>query len=257
MKYYYAYHGAKNKNDFDWKLGYGLASESKRDKVAIGSKVIVIQKPYRDERFRLCGVFKIIKHYDEITNAFPYRFELEDVSNLSEFIVLDDIELSHELPVISGGISSWNNFKKHFCAQGITFQKPLTPEVCDILLSKINFQEDTFERVTESFNEKVKKSLKSSSKERIKRLKSARKKPKQKIVSTIVYERNSDVVAEVQYRAKGICEKCLKTAPFDRKSDGSPYLEVHHEVPLAKGGDDTVENAIALCPNCHREAHFG
>lgn len=125
------------------------------------------------------------------------------------------------------------------------------------MLSKINFQEDTFERVTESFNEKVKKSLKSSSKERIKRLKSARKKPKQKIVSTIVYERNSDVVAEVQYRAKGICEKCLKTAPFDRKSDGSPYLEVHHEVPLAKGGDDTVENAIALCPNCHREAHFG
>ena len=22
-------------------------------------------------------------------------------------------------------------------------------------------------------------------------------------------------------------------------------------------GDDTVKNAIALCPNCHRELHFG
>jgi len=34
-------------------------------------------------------------------------------------------------------------------------------------------------------------------------------------------------------------------------------LEVHHKVPLAEGGDDTVENAIALCPNCHRHAHYG
>jgi 5-methylcytosine-specific restriction protein A len=26
---------------------------------------------------------------------------------------------------------------------------------------------------------------------------------------------------------------------------------------LASDGDDTVENAVALCPNCHRRAHFG
>jgi len=26
---------------------------------------------------------------------------------------------------------------------------------------------------------------------------------------------------------------------------------------LAEGGKDTVENAAALCPNCHKEAHFG
>ncbi len=25
---------------------------------------------------------------------------------------------------------------------------------------------------------------------------------------------------------------------------------------LANNGDDTVENAIALCPNCHRKAHY-
>ncbi|MGH8437576.1 MAG: HNH endonuclease [Pseudomonas sp.] len=33
--------------------------------------------------------------------------------------------------------------------------------------------------------------------------------------------------------------------------------EVHHKVRLADGGLDTVENAIAVCPNCHRQAHFG
>ncbi|MDM8350602.1 HNH endonuclease signature motif containing protein [Pseudomonas sp. sp1636] len=257
MKYYYAYHGSKNKENFDWKFGYGLTSRSKRDKVAIGSKVIVIQKPDNAIEFRLCGIFKITKHYDDMTNVFPYRFELENVSNLSEYMILNDTELSDELPAIIGGNKGWSNFQKHFCAQGITFQKLLEPEVSDILLSQIGFQEDTLESVIESFRKKVIISSKMSSKERRKRLNLAKKNPKQKTVTTIVYERNPDVVAEVLYRAEENCEKCFKRAPFNRKSDGSPYLEVHHKVPLARGGDDTVENAIAICPNCHREAHYG
>ncbi|TOJ58505.1 hypothetical protein CGI36_22670 [Vibrio parahaemolyticus] len=28
-------------------------------------------------------------------------------------------------------------------------------------------------------------------------------------------------------------------------------------MPLKDGGSDTVENVKALCPNCHREAHYG
>ncbi|MEY0334745.1 HNH endonuclease [Providencia rettgeri] len=32
---------------------------------------------------------------------------------------------------------------------------------------------------------------------------------------------------------------------------------MHHVEWLANGGEDSVENAIALCPNCHREAHYG
>ncbi|WP_163591073.1 HNH endonuclease, partial [Klebsiella variicola] len=39
--------------------------------------------------------------------------------------------------------------------------------------------------------------------------------------------------------------------------DGTPFLEVHHIEWLSNGGEDSVENAIALCPNCHRQAHFG
>jgi predicted HNH restriction endonuclease len=75
--------------------------------------------------------------------------------------------------------------------------------------------------------------------------------------TTKVFQRNPDVIAEVLIRANGICEKCGKDAPFKRKSDGTPYLEVHHINRLADGGEDTVENAIAVCPNCHRELHFG
>jgi 5-methylcytosine-specific restriction protein A len=58
-------------------------------------------------------------------------------------------------------------------------------------------------------------------------------------------------------RASGICEQCNEDAPFKRKKDGTPYLEVHHRIPLSEGGFDTVGNAIAVCPNCHRELHYG
>jgi predicted HNH restriction endonuclease len=35
------------------------------------------------------------------------------------------------------------------------------------------------------------------------------------------------------------------------------YLETHHVIFLAHDGADKPTNVIALCPNDHREAHFG
>jgi predicted HNH restriction endonuclease len=46
------------------------------------------------------------------------------------------------------------------------------------------------------------------------------------------------------------------TSLFQR-DDGSNFLEVHHVVPLGEDGDDTLVNAAALCPMCHRELHYG
>ena len=106
------------------------------------------------------------------------------------------------------------------------------------------------------FSSRVKAAL-GDPKGRAARLKKATPKPSVRLVRTVAYERNPDVVAEVLYRANGICELCEKEAPFVRRSDGSPYLEVHHKKPLAEGGDDTVANAVATCPNCHRKAHLG
>lgn len=78
-----------------------------------------------------------------------------------------------------------------------------------------------------------------------------------KIVSASTqFARDPRVVAWVLNAANGRCECCGKNAPFAR-IDGSPYLEVHHLKRLADGGTDRVSNAIALCPNCHRELHFG
>ncbi|WP_258000386.1 HNH endonuclease [Pseudomonas aeruginosa] len=33
------------------------------------------------------------------------------------------------------------------------------------------------------------------------------------------------------------------------------HTETHHIEWLANGGEDTVENTVALCPNCHRKMH--
>ena len=62
------------------------------------------------------------------------------------------------------------------------------------------------------------------------------------------------VLAWILMHAAGVCECCSEAAPFAR-ADGTPYLEVHHVQPLAEGGPDTVDNAVALCPTCHRAVH--
>lgn len=74
--------------------------------------------------------------------------------------------------------------------------------------------------------------------------------------SRIVYERRPDVKAWVLSEAKGHCELCLCEAPFIG-DDGEPFLELHHVQQLAHGGPDTVENAVAICPDCHRWLHHG
>lgn len=89
------------------------------------------------------------------------------------------------------------------------------------------------------------------------RLTAASRLPEKVQVVSSAYRRNPDVIVAVLRRADGFCERCGNKAPFSRRSDGSPYLEVHHWRSLSKGGEDTVENAVALCPNCHREFHYG
>lgn len=55
-------------------------------------------------------------------------------------------------------------------------------------------------------------------------------------------------------RSRGTCEGCHTSAPF--LSRHGPFLEVHHMLRLSDGGPDHPENVAALCPNCHRKAHY-
>jgi 5-methylcytosine-specific restriction protein A len=76
-----------------------------------------------------------------------------------------------------------------------------------------------------------------------------------KAAATSVFERSPLVRRYVLERAKGYCELC--GAKGFETSAGSIYLESHHIQPLFDGGSDSIDNVIALCPNHHREAHYG
>ena len=64
------------------------------------------------------------------------------------------------------------------------------------------------------------------------------------------YPRSKDVRVEVIKRSGGACERrsCGAGRPFQG------FLDVHHILGAEKG--DRVWNCVALCPNCHREAHY-
>lgn len=69
------------------------------------------------------------------------------------------------------------------------------------------------------------------------------------------YNRSPYIAEYAKRRANGICQLCGKEAPFIDK-DGKPYLESHHIVWMSEGGEDSIDNTVALCPNCHRRMHI-
>jgi 5-methylcytosine-specific restriction protein A len=78
--------------------------------------------------------------------------------------------------------------------------------------------------------------------------------PISKKSTVTLYERDRDVKAWLLKFSSGICECCQTKAPFI--SDlGIPFLEIHHVIRLADGGADSINNAVAVCPNCHRALH--
>lgn len=85
--------------------------------------------------------------------------------------------------------------------------------------------------------------------------KSAKRRPKVKITTKTTYSRNPHVAEYVKRRAGGRCDLCKTDAPFSDSHD-QPYLECHHIVWLAHDGDDSIDNTVALCPNCHRRMHI-
>ena len=109
----------------------------------------------------------------------------------------------------------------------------------------------------ESFRAQVKLAFGATAEQRQAQLNASPKLPEKVARLVETFKRSPYVVAEVLHHAAGVCGSCLKAAPFTRKKDGAPYLEVHHRRQLAHGGEDTVANAIAVCPNCHRELHYG
>jgi 5-methylcytosine-specific restriction endonuclease McrA len=70
------------------------------------------------------------------------------------------------------------------------------------------------------------------------------------------YQRDASIRTYVLARANGKCQACEKSAPFCTRIE-QPYLEAHHLDKLSDGGLDHPDKIVAVCPNCHREIHYG
>lgn len=79
--------------------------------------------------------------------------------------------------------------------------------------------------------------------------------PGRRRVSGTQIERDEFVSEFAKRCAAGVCALCELPAPFN-SSDGTPYLETHHVIWLSEGGSDSIDNTVALCPNCHRKMHI-
>lgn len=76
------------------------------------------------------------------------------------------------------------------------------------------------------------------------------------VISVVEYRcRSARIRSYALWRASGVCEACGCVAPF-LDAWGKPFLEVHHLQRLADDGPDAPLNVIAICPNCHRKAHY-
>jgi len=109
-------------------------------------------------------------------------------------------------------------------------------------------------KIIDLSEKKIRKAKRLSDKELKKRAENSSKKiGSRKVVST-QFERSVWVAENAKRKAKGICQLCNQPAPFVNLNK-EPYLETHHIEWLSKGGEDSIENTVALCPNCHRKVH--
>jgi hypothetical protein len=81
--------------------------------------------------------------------------------------------------------------------------------------------------------------------------------PRRRATKTAAYDRNALVVLITKRRASFKCEISGCATPTFFDFGDRPYVETHHLVPLAEGGDDLIANTACLCALHHREAHCG
>lgn len=79
--------------------------------------------------------------------------------------------------------------------------------------------------------------------------------PERVQTTTTGFYRNAMVRNYVLKRANGHCEYCGKEGFV--MCNGEHYLETHHILALSEQGADSVSNVIGLCPNHHKQAHYG
>ena len=136
--------------------------------------------------------------------------------------------------------------------KGLKPAKNVGTNILPIIEELIQKNEEVYANLQAGFEEQVSKLRR----KKIITKPSGNRSPAKQTAQNTSYVRDAKVAAWVLKNSQGRCETCNQQAPFI-KHGGDFYLEVHHLRRLADGGSDTTTNAIAVCPNCHRELHYG
>ena len=64
------------------------------------------------------------------------------------------------------------------------------------------------------------------------------------------YGREWRIIRNRYARAHPLCEMCLKEGRY------TPMDEVHHILPLNRGGGNEESNLMSLCHSCHEKIHI-
>jgi HNH nuclease len=259
----------KNKNGYYYAYVPGMSSlniqriGANRSEDSISNVFVIFIS--KDEK---SNARKIIGYYENAT-VLKKSHKGPNILNGQNIYYLISSQKAKVFPVekrpVIDGISSFKGSRGLFGQKAVWYPDLSNTNVVHIVskmlvdIGKIKhfFGYENLEEYNEILSSEIEKSYNDDSSNRKERLKKAPKIPAKTQMTTSQYRRNPDVIAEVLHRANGICEHCHQPAPFISKSKGTPYLEVHHIIQLSKQGEDTVENTIAVCPNCHRKLHFG
>ncbi len=199
-----------------------------------------------------------IRSLDQKSPSFEFaywRVNIEHLTNYDSVIIMWTVGKIMPTPARN---KNWTDVAPSDKKQGWNFRRRLNPSDLYVLLFELREPLLLEHAYRDFLGQNVTNAMAMHSSERgLKSAAFSKSSPRVYEVKTRIFNRNPYVVAEVLLRANGTCEACGNSAPFIRRSDDTPYLEVHHTTPLADGGGDSVENAVALCPNCHRKAHFG
>lgn len=78
--------------------------------------------------------------------------------------------------------------------------------------------------------------------------------PERRQVVQAIIARNRKLVGKAKKDADYRCQRCDNESGW-LTSEGKPYVEVHHIIPLGENGFDDLRNMIVLCVNCHKMLH--
>ena len=274
---------SKNLGVFGCKKRKG-GMETKFKKLQKGD-IILIRNSSATPQLKFFGYCKIVGpplDYDNDSGPFPDLLWKEEQQNrriiypLRIAVSFSDVPLLKNLHTISwddllelelknmrGVVFSITAFANFFSGNFLFESNQFKRQDIENFTNLIGVEdrnEETYEDLNDYYRKlelELKIAQKRTSEERQSRISTSTTIPEKITTVAHVFKRNPDVIVEVLNLADGVCESCHQKAPFNRVSDGSPYLEVHHIIPLSENGEDTVSNAEALCPNCHRKKHFG